>query len=45
MRLAAAMPKPRQHMIRLYGNFAPNAKHRADLKSLVPPPEQKLSLP
>ena len=44
-RLAAAMPKPRQHMIRFHGIFAPNAKHRADLKSLVPPPEQKLALP
>ena len=44
-RLAAALPKPRQHMIRFHGIFAPNAKHRADLKSLMPPPEQKPVLP
>jgi hypothetical protein len=41
-RLAASIPKPRQKLIRFHGIFAPNAKHRADLKALMPPlPEQK----
>ena len=39
-RLAAAMPKPRQHMIRFHGIFAPNAKHRADLNSRCRPPSK-----
>ena len=41
-RLAAAIPRPRQNMIRFHGIFAPNAKNRPGLKALMPPlPEQK----
>ena len=35
-RLAAAVPKPMQNMIRYHGVFAANAKHRADLQTLMP---------
>ena len=41
-RLAAAIPRPRQNMIRFHGIFAPNAKKRPKLKALMPPlPEQQ----
>jgi hypothetical protein len=40
-RLAAAIPKPRQNLIRFHGVFAPNAKCRPLLKPLIPqPPDQ-----
>jgi len=35
-RLAAAVPKPMQNMTRYHGIFAANAKHRADLQTLMP---------
>jgi hypothetical protein len=35
-RLASAIPKPRQNLVRFHGLFAPNAKHRAALGALLP---------
>jgi len=35
-RLATAVPKPMQNMIRYHGIFAANARHRADLQNLLP---------
>ena len=32
-RLAALVPKPRVHLTRFHGVFAPNSKHRADVTS------------
>ncbi len=45
-RLAAAIPKPRQNMVRFHGVFAPNAKLRSAVKTLLPaPPKQQPLLP
>ena len=35
-RMAAAVPKPMQNMIRYHGIYAANAKHRAGLQTLMP---------
>jgi hypothetical protein len=35
-RLASAIPKPRQNLVRFHGLFAPHAKHRAALGALLP---------
>jgi len=40
-RLAAAIPKPRQNLLRFHGIFAANAKHRDALKRLVPQPRPR----
>ena len=42
-RLAAAVPKPMQNMIRYHGILAANAKHRAGLQTLMP--HQSSALP
>ena len=38
-RLAAAVPRPMQNMIRYHGIFAANAKHRRKLHTLMPEPK------
>jgi hypothetical protein len=43
-RLAAAIPKPRQHLTRFHGIFAPNARLRSALRPLVPQPSQPSQL-
>ena len=42
-RLAALIPPPRQNQVRFYGVFAPHAKHKAALLSLLPQPPQDQS--
>lgn len=44
-RLAAAIPKPRQNMVRFHGIFAPNAKLRSAVKTLLPAPPRQQQLP
>ena len=39
-RLALLIPKPGQNMLRYHGQFAPNAKHREQLATLVPSPAE-----
>ena len=39
-RLAALVPRPRAHLVRYHGLFAPNAKHRAHIVATVTPRAQ-----
>ena len=32
------MPRPRSHLVRYHGLFAPNAKHRRDIVAIPTPP-------
>ena len=36
-RLAALIPRPRSHLVRYHGVFAPNARHRAQVLSTLRP--------
>ena len=39
-RLAALVPRPRVHLLRYHGLFAPNAKHRDHIITRAPPTAQ-----
>ena len=39
-RLAALVPRPRTHLVRYHGLFAPNAKHRDYIVAIPPPTAQ-----